>query len=91
MSLELAGANALLVPGHGRLDGGGGGSGGGGGIGGSCSFFSALVRVVAVDLMSLVYCLFLCPAWACAAADGTVRVVVAASGTGARCRPHPEL
>ena len=54
MPLGLAGANVLLVPGHGCLGGGGGGSGGGGGLGGFCSSFSALVRVAAVDLMSLV-------------------------------------
>ena len=44
----------LLVPGHGRLGGGGGGSGGGCDLGGSCLSFSALVRVTAVDSMSLV-------------------------------------
>ena len=54
MPLELAGANALLVPGHGRLGGSGGGIGGGGGLGGSYSSFSVLMRVDDVDLMSLV-------------------------------------
>ena len=54
MPLELAGANTLLVPGHGRLGGSGGGIGGGGGLGGSYSSFSVLMRVDDVDLMSLV-------------------------------------
>ena len=50
---ELAGANVLLVPGHGHLGGGGGGSGGGGGLGDSCSSFPAHARIAVVVLESL--------------------------------------
>ena len=54
MSLELAGANTLLVLGHGRLGGGGGGAGDGGGLSDSHLSVPAHSRIAVVVLKPLV-------------------------------------
>ena len=53
MSLEMTGANILLVPGHGRLGGGRGVSRGGSGLGNSCSSRFALMSTAIIDSRSL--------------------------------------